>query len=88
MVISAHSDKLTNQPFAIGKITLTAQFLNPGANWDIHAKFQPSRYRNGNQPETNQSTNQPLFIGGIILNTHFPNRGPFGTSIPNFSQIC
>jgi len=51
MVILAYDfnkiDRSTNQPLATGKITITAYFLNPWANWDIHAKFQPNRPKNG-----------------------------------------
>ena len=45
------TDQLTEQPFAVGKITLTAHFLDLGALWNFNIKFlpnQPIRYRNCN----------------------------------------
>ena len=37
----------TNQPLPIVGIALTQHFFTSGAIWNIHAKFQPNRFRNG-----------------------------------------
>ena len=44
----------TYQQLVLGKITLTAHFLNSGANWDIHTKLQPNWYRNGDFSQFSQ----------------------------------
>jgi hypothetical protein len=67
-------------PIAIGKITLKAHFSNPGAIWNIHAKFSQIGTKMAilanlaklfNQL-TNQPTNRPTTCySQITLTAHF-----------------
>ena len=65
----------TDQPFSIGRISITYHFFKVWAIWYIHAKFQPNRFRNGSFSQiyrpTNQSTNQQLSISRIALTRRF-----------------